>query len=72
MQDSSGLTCLTLLARLHGVAADVESLRHRHATPGGTFPLSAMLLGARELGLRAKHGRFSFSALENAPLRSAG
>ncbi|ATE62710.1 type I secretion system permease/ATPase [Thauera sinica] len=68
MRASSGLACLIMLARLHGVAADADALRHRHGTPAGGFPLPSILLSARELGLKARHGRFRGDALANAPL----
>ncbi|NMG64981.1 type I secretion system permease/ATPase [Azoarcus indigens] len=68
LQPASGLACLAMLSRLHGVAADTEALLHRHGAADGSFPLSAVLLAAKELGLKAKHGRFRPAALTTTPL----
>src|SRR4051812_47334073 len=49
----SGLLALTMLARLHGIAADPEELARRlaHAGPAGTAEL---LRSAAALGLKAR------------------
>jgi len=65
---ASGLTCLVMLARLHGVAADSGGLAHRFGAPGGGFDRAALLLAARELGLKAKSGAFRVERLADAPL----
>nr|WP_316233846.1 type I secretion system permease/ATPase [Bradyrhizobium sp. SZCCHNPS2010] len=48
----SGLACLALLLRFHGVAVDPEQLRHRLG--GAAVGSSQMLRSARELGLKAR------------------
>ena len=63
----TGLTCLVLLARLHGVAAEPEQLAHEFAT-GEPFGVSEILLAAKQLGLKAKAARSDISRIDKLPL----
>jgi subfamily B ATP-binding cassette protein HlyB/CyaB len=68
----SGLACLVILARLHGVAADPDQLRHEHAPGGQPFDRAAILLAARALGLQARAVRSGTDRLDRAPLPAVG
>ncbi len=48
----SGLLCLVLLLRFHGVAADAEQLRHRHG--GIAIGIPQILRSAKELNFKAR------------------
>ena len=49
----SGLACLALVARLHGLPCDTTELRHRHATGAAPLAAPALLRAARSLGFKA-------------------
>lgn len=49
----SGLACLVMMARLHGVATDPAQLAHEFAV-GKEFGVTEILLAAKRLGLQAK------------------
>lgn len=49
----SGLACLAILARLHGLPCDTAELRHRHATGAAPLAAPALLRAARSLGFKA-------------------
>lgn len=66
-ETDTGLTCLVLLARLHGVAAEPEQLAHEFAT-GAPFGVSEILLAAKQLGLKAKEARSDISRIGKLPL----
>lgn len=63
----TGLACLVLLGRLHGVAAEPEQLAHEFAT-GEPFGVSEILLAAKQLGLKAKEARSDISRIDKLPL----
>ncbi|MFX5756830.1 cysteine peptidase family C39 domain-containing protein, partial [Acinetobacter baumannii] len=48
----SGLLCLIMLAKLHGIAADARQLQHRFGRQ--PFNVQTILLGARALGMKAR------------------
>ena len=50
----TGLACLILVARVHGVAADADQLAHQFGDGGKRFAEDDLLLAARQLGLSAK------------------
>ena len=50
----TGLLCLVMAARIHGVAADPSNLSHQFAIPGKQFDTEKILLAARELGLKSR------------------
>ncbi|MDD5297125.1 MAG: type I secretion system permease/ATPase [Rhodocyclaceae bacterium] len=64
----SGLACLLMMARLHGVAADGAQLRHEFSGDGAAFGQTEILLAAKGLGLHAKAVKVAPGRLEHAPL----
>lgn len=50
----TGLHCLVLLARFHGLPADPEHLEHQFGEPGGTFGATEIQLAGRSLGLKIR------------------
>lgn len=50
----SGLACLLLLARFHGVATDAAQLAHLFQEDGKPFAVQEILLAAKSLKLKAK------------------
>ena len=63
----SGLACLTMLARFHGVAAEPAQLAHEFGE-GQPFGVAQILLAAKQLGLKAKPVKTSFERLATTPL----
>jgi len=64
----TGLTCLVMLARLHGVAADPDQLAHEYHTGGKPFSKTEILLAAKKLGLQAKVVKTNLARLDKTPL----
>jgi subfamily B ATP-binding cassette protein HlyB/CyaB len=64
----SGLTCLVMLARLHGIAADPDQLTHEYQNGGQHFTQTEILLAAKKLGLKASLVKTSFERLDKTPL----
>jgi subfamily B ATP-binding cassette protein HlyB/CyaB len=62
-----GLTCLVMLARFHGVAAEPAQLAHEFGE-GGPFGVTQILLAAAKLGLKAKAVRAASTRLATTPL----
>ena len=62
-----GLTCLIMLARFHGVAAEPAQLAHEFGE-GGPFGITQILLAAGKLGLKAKAVRAASARLATTPL----
>ncbi len=63
----SGLACLVMLARFHGVAAEPAQLAHEFGD-GRPFDLAEILLAAKSLGLKAKLVRTGPDRLIATPL----
>lgn len=61
----TGLGALVLLLRFHGIAADGEQLRHRY---GARLNLADILRCAKDLGLKAKSIKTTWSRLESTPV----
>jgi subfamily B ATP-binding cassette protein HlyB/CyaB len=61
-----GLLALVMLLRFHGIGADPEQIRHRFAAAPIGIP--EMLRCAKELGLKARARRTSWSRLAHTPL----
>jgi subfamily B ATP-binding cassette protein HlyB/CyaB len=63
----SGLACLVLLARFHGLPADPDHLSHQR---GADQPFSAtdIVLSARSLGLKARSLKSNWGRLAKTPL----
>lgn len=64
----TGLECLVMIARLHGVAADAGQLAHQFATSDRPLGTTELLLAARHLGLRAKAVEVDATRLDKTPL----
>jgi len=63
----TGLACLVMMARLHGVAADADQLAHEFAAGGG-FGIAGIQLAAKRLDLQAKAVRTDITRLSKTPL----
>ena len=68
----TGLLGLVMLARFHAIAADPDQLAHAHKESGKLFDTPAILLAAKELGLKAKAVRTTLDRLERTPLPVLG
>ena len=64
----TGLACLVMMAKFHGVAADPHQLAHEFADHGVNFGVSDVLLAAKSLQLRAKRVVVSATRLATTPL----
>tara|TARA_R110002072_G_scaffold1901_2_gene15775 strand:+ start:1999 stop:4140 length:2142 start_codon:yes stop_codon:yes gene_type:complete len=53
-QVDSGLACLVMLSRLHGMPADPGQLKHHYGDSEKQFSESEILRGAKSLGLKAR------------------
>jgi len=65
---STGLACLVMMARLHGVAAEPDQLAHEHAGSDQSFGTLEILLAAKRLKLQAKAVKVSPDRLAKTPL----
>jgi subfamily B ATP-binding cassette protein HlyB/CyaB len=63
----SGLACLVIMARFHGLPVDPDQLRHEFGD-GGLFGVANILLASKKLGVRAKAVSVSMSRLATTPL----
>lgn len=59
-----------MMARLHGIAADVAQLRHQFGN--APFTVQTLLLAAKHLGLSAKRVRQEPARLDRSPLPAIG
>ena len=50
----TGLACLTLLARFHGITVDPRSLKHEYTTHQAPLSADEILLAVHSLELKAK------------------
>ena len=64
----SGLACLVMMARLHGVAADADQLAHEFTAAGQPFATADLLLAAKRIGLQAKAVTVDAARLAKTPL----
>jgi len=64
----SGLAALALVARLHGLATDPDTLKHRHGSGDRPLDAAALLRAARDAGLRARLRAVVERALDGQPL----
>ena len=64
----TGLACLVTLARLHGLPADPEQLRHAFSESGRVFDEGAIVLAGRSLGLTIRAVTSSWDRLGKTPL----
>lgn len=64
----TGLACLVMMARIHGVAADADQLAHEFAPMGKPMGTSDILLAARRLELKARSVKVQSARLAKTPL----
>jgi subfamily B ATP-binding cassette protein HlyB/CyaB len=64
----SGLACLVVLARFHGVAADPAQLAHQFQHAGNAFGIQEVMLASRSLKIKAKVADSSMERLQKLPL----
>ena len=64
----TGLACLVMMARLHGVAADADQLAHEAAVAGCSLGTTDLLLAAKRLELQAKAVKVDVARLAKTPL----
>ena len=64
----TGLACLVMLARLHGVAVDANQLAHEFANDGQPFQVQDILLASKQLKLQAKRVKVDPARLAKTPL----
>ncbi|MGV3653815.1 MAG: type I secretion system permease/ATPase [Noviherbaspirillum sp.] len=64
----TGLACLVLLARMHGIAADAAQLAHQFSIDGAALAVTDVLLAAGKLGMIAKLTRPASARLTTTPL----
>lgn len=64
----TGLACLVMMARLHGLAADADQLQHEFAPAGGPFATTDILLAAKQLDLQVKVVKVDAARLAKTPL----
>ena len=68
----TGLICLMILARLHGLPADAGQLRHQFGQSGQDFASNEILLAAKSLGLNAREIASDWVRLHKTPLPAIG
>jgi len=64
----TGLACLVLLARFHGLPADAQQIERQFAEPGKFLSGLSLLRAAKRMGLKVKQADASWQQLENTPL----
>ena len=63
-----GLECLVLVARLHGLAADIDRLRHEFCVSGVAPDADCLVRAGCYLGLKAKRVSSNLERLHKTPL----
>jgi subfamily B ATP-binding cassette protein HlyB/CyaB len=66
--DDSGLLCLLIMARFHGVPADGTQLQHQFGEAGNPLSDLALLQAAKHLGFKAARMHVSWKELMALPL----
>ncbi|MEX4004621.1 type I secretion system permease/ATPase [Paraburkholderia sp. EG285A] len=66
----SGLSCLIMMAMLHGLPVDESQLRHQFGN--NVFGNQLLLLAAKEIGMTAKLVHQSVDRIDRAPLPAIG
>ncbi|MBI4006042.1 MAG: type I secretion system permease/ATPase [Gammaproteobacteria bacterium] len=64
----SGLVCVVILARLHGLPADARQLQHQFGESGKVFGPTEILRAAKSLGLKSKEINSDWSRLGKTQL----
>ncbi|WP_338415213.1 type I secretion system permease/ATPase [uncultured Sphaerotilus sp.] len=68
----TALTCLVMIARFHGIAADPAQIAHEHKAPGAKMDTPGLLLASRALQLHARSVRPRPERLATTPLPAIG
>ena len=64
----TGLECLAMIARFHGLAADTGRLQHEFSEAGEPLGMDELLRAARYLGLKARKRTSEWRRLSTTPL----
>ena len=64
----SGLACLLLLARFHGIPADPDQISHEYSEPNLVFGVRQIMLAAKKMGLQVKKITTKPERLDRTPL----
>ena len=64
----TGLACLVMMARFHGIAADAQQIAHEQVTSGEKLSTADLLLASRKLDLQAKSVQIRADRLPTTPL----
>ncbi|MEN8107731.1 MAG: type I secretion system permease/ATPase [Pseudomonadota bacterium] len=64
----TGLECLAMIARFHGLAADTGRLQHEFSEAGEPLGMDELLRAARYLGLKARKRTSDWRRLSTTPL----
>ena len=64
----TGVLCLAMMLRFHGLAANPDQLAHEHVPAAGGMDLRGLARAAKRAGLKARVGTFKLSRLPRAPL----
>lgn len=64
----TGLNCLVMIAKFHGVAAEAEQIRHVFAIGADGMNTTDILRAAKELGFKAKEAGVEYERLQKLPL----
>lgn len=64
----TGLACLIMMAHLHNIAAEPAQLAHEYKVDGKPLDKTALLLAAKQVGLKAKDIKVDRQRLEKTPL----
>lgn len=64
----TGLSCLVMIAKFHGVAAEPEQIRHVFAIGADGMNTTDILRAAKELGFKAKEASVEYERLQKLPL----
>lgn len=64
----SGLACLLLLARFHGIPTDPDQISHEYSEPNLVFGVRQIMLAAKKMGLQVKKITTKPERLDRTPL----
>jgi len=64
----TGLQCLIMIAKLHGINADAEQIRHSFAVEENGIKLTDIIRAAKQLGMKAKTAEVEFHKLKKLRL----
>lgn len=67
-QIDTGLACLCMLARFHGIAVNPEQLIHEFSVNGRALSIETIVLAAKKLGLMARIAKPNPHRLKTTPL----